>query len=232
MAEHMLLQMLVLLKRFNQATAAVLHAADWGQTSRRTDENTFAYNWTRRQGIKGLVNQTVGILGFGEIGFELAQRLLAFAPVQVLYHKRRRLQAHTETDLKIAFASLDQIVVESDILCNLLPYSPQTDLLLNADLLGRMKPGAFLVSCGSGSVIDEAALTQLMRDGHLAGAALDTYEWEPIRPDNPLLDLARNPEMNLLLTPHVAFGTDPMNRSDDFENIRRLLRGKPPLETS
>jgi hypothetical protein len=75
---------------------------------------------------------------------------------------------------------------------------------LNANVFAQMKPGAFLVSCGSGSVIDEAALAEALRAGRLAGAALDTYEWEPIRPDNPLLPVARDPAMNVLLTPHTA----------------------------
>ena len=103
---------------------------------------------------------------------------------------------------------------------------------INADVFARMKPGAYLASCGSGSVIDEAALARALRAGKLAGAALDTYEWEPIRADNPLLPLARDPEMNVLLTPHTAAGSVPAlkgGRGEDFENILRTLRGEPPL---
>ncbi|NIO42974.1 MAG: hypothetical protein GTO41_24140, partial [Burkholderiales bacterium] len=90
-AEHMVMQMLALAKRLNEATAIALDAGDWGQPSRRTDEDTFAYNWSNRERVGGICGQTIGILGLGEIGVELARRLRGFAPARILYHKRRRL---------------------------------------------------------------------------------------------------------------------------------------------
>jgi phosphoglycerate dehydrogenase-like enzyme len=116
----------------------------------------------------------------------------------------------------------------------LLPYYSETDMLIDAEFLSRMKRGAYLTSCGSGSVIDEAALAAALREGHLAGAALDTFEWEPIRPDNPLLPLARDPAMNVLLTPHTAAGSSRDADSDrtrraDYTNLVRVLRGQTPL---
>jgi phosphoglycerate dehydrogenase-like enzyme len=92
-----------------------------------------------------------------------------------------------------------------------------------------MKPGAFVVNCGSGSVIDEAALAAAVASGHLGGAALDTFEWEPLRPDNPLVALARDPAANVLLTPHTAAATLPGGREGDWANIRRLLAGEALL---
>src|SRR5690606_14012390 len=106
----------------------------------------------------------------------------------------------------------ETIIAACDLLCVLLPYSPGTDQLLNAATFAAMKPGAFVVHCGSGSVIDEAALAEALRRGHLAGAALDTFEWEPLRPDNPLVALARDPAANVLLTPHTAAATLPGGR--------------------
>lgn len=231
-AEHMLMQMLALAKRLNEATALALEAGNWGQPARRTDEDTFAYNWSKREYVTGVYQKKVGILGFGEIGAELARRLGGFSPAGLLYHKRRRLPEFAEAELGLTYVSEDRLFAESDFLCNLLPYFPETDMLINADAFARMKPGAYLVSCGSGSVIDEAALAQALRAGRLGGAALDTYEWEPIRPDNPLLPLARDAAMNVLLTPHTAAGTGPAvgaGREEDFENIRRALRGEPLL---
>jgi lactate dehydrogenase-like 2-hydroxyacid dehydrogenase len=185
-------------------------------------------------GIGRIYGHTVGILGFGEIGAELARRLRGFSPAHLLYHKRSRLSERAETELGLTFAPLDPLLAESDFLCNLLPYSPRTDRLIDAAFLSRMKRGAFLVSCGSGSVIDEAALAGALRSGHLAGAALDTFEWEPIRPDNPLLPLARSLEMNVVLTPHTAAGSrlpapDKPPRAEDYENVLRILRGEPVL---
>ena len=231
-AEHMVMQMLALTKRLNQATAVALEAGDWGQPSQRTDEDTFAYNWSNCENVGGVYQQRVGILGFGEIGAELARRLRGFAPAGIFYHRRRRLPEPAESELGLTYVSSDQLFAESDFLCNLLPYYPETDMLINTDVFARMKPGAYLASCGSGSVIDEAALAQALRAGKLAGAALDTYEWEPIRPDNPLLPLAQDPAMNVLLTPHTAAGSVSAlegGRREDFENILRSLRGEPPL---
>jgi phosphoglycerate dehydrogenase-like enzyme len=233
-AEHMVMQMLALAKRLNEVANVANQADEWGQPSRRTDEDTFAYNWSGRRDIRGLYGSTVGILGFGEIGAELARRLRGFGPAQILYYKRNRLPERAEAELGLKYTSLTELVAASDFLCVLLPYAPETDALISSDFLARLKPGAFLVGCGSGSVIDEAALAEAVREGHLSGAALDTFEWEPIRPDNPLLALARDPERNVLLTPHTAAGSGQQGRSEparrvDYENIMRILRAEPIL---
>lgn len=232
-AEHMLMQMLALVKRLPEVKAIAEAAAAWERPSRRTDENTFAYNWSGRRGIEGIYGATVGILGFGEIGAELARRLRPFAPQQLLYHKRRRLPSSVEAALGITYAEPHTIIAQSDFLCSLLPFMATTELSLNAATFAQMKPGAFLVNCGSGSVIDEAALAAAISAGHLGGAALDTFEWEPIRPNNPLVALAHNPTANVLLTPHTAAGA-PSNptaggRNDDYANIERCLAGQPLL---
>jgi phosphoglycerate dehydrogenase-like enzyme len=235
-AEHMMLQLLALAKRLPEVNTLATAAGDWGRPSLRTDENIFAYNWSGRLGVESIAEKTVGILGFGEIGVELARRLRPFLPAQILYHKRRRLPPAVEQELGLTYAERDALIAQSDFLCCLLPYSPETNLLLNAELFARMKRGAFVVHCGSGSVIDEAALADAIRTGQLGGAALDTFEYEPIRPDNPLLALARDPAMNVVLTPHTAAGTarrgDHPNarpRQTDYLNIQRLLRGEPLL---
>jgi phosphoglycerate dehydrogenase-like enzyme len=228
-AEHLLMQILALTKRLPEVSAIAQAAGDWDRPSRRTDENTFAYNWSGRTAIGGVYGQMVGILGFGEIGAELARRLQPFAPARVLYHKRRRLPAGAETELGITYAAPDAIVAESDFLCVLLPYTPETDSSLNAATFAALPRGAFVVHCGSGSVIDEAALAAAIRQGHLGGAALDTFEWEPLRPDNPLVMLARDPAANVLLTPHTAAATIPGGRALEWTNVRRVLAGEPPL---
>jgi phosphoglycerate dehydrogenase-like enzyme len=233
-AEHMLMQMLALAKRLLETSSMALKtpetvASPWGE-SRRTDANTFAYNWTQRRGISGLSGKSAGIWGFGEIGVELVRRLRGFGLSYVLYHKRARLPRRVETELGVSFAALDALLAESDFLCVLLPYSAKTDMAISADVLARLKPGTFVVSCGSGSVIDETALADAIRDGRLGGAALDTFEWEPIQANNPLLPLAREPRYNLLLTPHLAAGTsaEPPEkaRARDYDNLQRDLRGQ------
>jgi phosphoglycerate dehydrogenase-like enzyme len=229
-AEHLIMQMLALVKRLREVETIAVAAGDWG-VSRRTDEDAFAYNWSGRQGIAGLWRQTVGIGGFGEIGAELARRLAGWG-CRVLYHRRRRLPAWTEQELGIEYVTQEELFAQSDFLVNLLPYFPQTNLSLGAAQFATMKRDAFLVSCGSGSVLDEAALAQAIRSGRLGGVALDTFEWEPIQSDNPLrLLAAEGSRWNVLLTPHTAAGAPAADviptRAGDYTPILRFLAGEP-----
>jgi phosphoglycerate dehydrogenase-like enzyme len=227
-AEHMVMQLLALSKKLRQTEAIALEASDrWGE-SKRTDEDTFAYNWSERSHVEGIWQQTIGILGFGEIGAELARRLQGW-DVTLLYTKRRRLPQAVEQELGLSYVDEDELFRQCDAIANLLPYFPSTDLAIGAEHFARMKPGAYFVSCGSGSVLDEAALAEAVRSGKLGGAALDTFEWEPIKPDNPLIALAKAGH-NVLLTPHIAAGATAAaarERIGDFTNIVNFIEGKP-----
>ena len=226
-AEHMVLQMLALSKKLRQTEAIALEASpEWGE-SRRTDEDTFAYNWSGREDVEGLWERTIGIIGFGEIGAELARRLRGWG-VALLYNKRRPLPDFVEADLAITYADVDELLSRSDYVANLLPYFPSTDLWIDKTFFNKMKEGACLVSCGSGSVIDEADLAAAIESGKLGGAALDTYEWEPIRADHPLIPLAKQ-GYNVLLTPHIAAGAtaaEAEERTRDYTNIVNHIEGK------
>lgn len=226
-AEQMMLQMLGLLKRVREAMHVTAEAADYGVATQRGDEDTFAYNWSQRGGIGRLTGATVGILGFGEIGLEVAEQLRGFHCV-VLYHKRTRLPAMVEEQLRLEYATPDAIATRSDIVCSLLPYQgPQEPI--DATWFARMKPGSLFVHCGSGATVDEAALLDALRLGHLAGAALDTYTYEPLRPDNPLVQAVQEPVLNLILTPHIAAGgvtAGGHGRVQDYDNILALLEGR------
>jgi phosphoglycerate dehydrogenase-like enzyme len=225
-AEHAVMLMLALSKRLLEAQAIAASGETWGREPRRTDENTFAYNWSGRRGIGGLWRQTVGILGCGEIGVEMARRLHGWG-CTVLYNRRHRFPAFVEAELGIAYAEKEDLLAQSDYLVSLLPYTPETVHYLNAERLARLKPTACLVHCGSGGVVDEPALAEALSAGKLAGAALDTYEWEPLKPDNPLLRLP-----NVILTPHIAGGDTGDYRLElegYFQNARRVLAGEPIL---
>jgi D-3-phosphoglycerate dehydrogenase len=229
-AEHCVMQMLALAKRLREVERAALTERQ-GVESRRTDEDTFAYNWTHQRDINGMLGSTVGILGFGENGAELARRLRNWR-CTVIYHRRHRFPPVVEADLGIHYCTRERLLADSDFVVNLLPYSSETDLSLGQADFERMKPGSYLVSCGSGSVIDETALAESLRSGHLAGAALDTFEWEPLLPDNPLRVLASgDPRVNVVLTPHTAAGAPSSGstgtRADDYRPIMQLLRGEP-----
>ncbi len=225
-AEHTVMQMLALTRKLREVQAVALEASpQWG-TSRRTDENTFSYNWSGRKQINTLHGQTVGILGFGEIGSEVVHRLKNWG-CTLLYSKRSRLSAQVEAELGLTYADNDMLCSESDMLVNLLPYSSETVSLINADWLAKMKTGAMIVSCGSGGTIDEQALADAIRSGHIAGAAMDSYSSEPLQVDNPLVALARA-GANILLTPHTAAG-NAWSRTIEYTNILRHLHGEPIL---
>ncbi|KAA3654444.1 MAG: hypothetical protein DWQ04_34375 [Chloroflexi bacterium] len=227
-AEHMVMQMLALSKKMRESEAVALAAsAEWGE-SKRTDEDTFAYNWSNRENAEGLWQQTIGILGFGEIGAELARRLQGWG-CTLLYYKRRRLPEQVEVELGLTYVDQEALLVQSDFVANLLPYFASTNRLLNAAVFAKMKDGACLASCGSGSVIDEVALAEAVKNGKLGGAALDTFEWEPIQMDNPLIDLAQA-GYNVLLTPHIAAGSlaaAGQARANDYVNIVNHINDRP-----
>lgn len=229
-AEHMLMQMLATARRLRELMQLSAEAAPWAEP-RRSDEDTFAYNWARRKDVRGLAGCTIGILGFGEIGWELAKRLRVF-DCTVLYHKRRPLPPRAEEDVGIRYAAQPDLIHQSDVVCSLLPYSEATRHLADAGFFAAMKPSSIFVHCGAGGVVDEAALAAALRSAHLAGAALDTHEWEPLRPDGPLVALARDPQQNLVLTPHVAAGTGlsgGARRASEYSNLLAVLSGKTLL---
>ncbi len=229
-AEHMVLQMLATAKRLREMMAIAEAAENGGRTPAPCDEDYYAFNWTNVEGLQALWRSTVGILGMGEIGMEVARRLQGWS-CTVLYNKRHPLPPRAERELNVHYADRETLLAQSDFVCMLVPYFPDTAQSLDADFFARMKPGACFVSCGGSGVVVEAALAEAVRSGHLAGAAVDTYSWEPIRPDNPLLSLARGSRANVVLTPHVAAGPGTERaiveeRASDYANLMRLLRGE------
>lgn len=233
-AEHALMMMLAVVKRLGRSLNAALSARPSGEP-KRTDEDTFAFNWLGYGDIGALVGKTVAIVGMGEIGVELARLLRGFPLAAILYYKRTAYPSEVDNELNIRYASWDECLRRADVLVSLLPYSAETDSRrggLNVDALARMKPGAYLVHLGSGSVLDERALIEALQSGRLAGAALDTYEYEPLQPDHPLVELARQPDSNLLLTPHTAAASAPGDRAEGYAPILNYLRGQGGNDSS
>ncbi len=143
----------------------------------------------------------LGILGMGRIGQAVARRAAAFG-MQVHYHNRRRLRTEIEENLQATYwDSLDQMVARMDVLCINCPSTPSTFHLMNARRLKLMKPDAVLVNTSRGEVVDENALTRMLRAGDIAGAGLDVYEnGTDINPR--LRELP-----NVVLLPHMGSAT-------------------------
>ena len=145
--------------------------------------------------------RSLGILGMGRIGQAVARRARAFG-MKVHYHNRNRLRPETEADLGAKYwGSLNQMLAQVDILTIHCPHTPSTYHIMNARRLALMKPSAVIVNTSRGDVIDENALTRMLRSGEIAGAGLDVYEGgaEP----NPRLRALKN----VVLLPHMASAT-------------------------
>jgi glyoxylate reductase len=144
-----------------------------------------------------LQGKTLGVVGMGRIGRAVARRASAFG-MRVLYAQRRRLLPSEEAALGAAFAPLEELLGRCDVVTLHCPLTPETRHLLDSKRLGSMKPGAILINTGRGPLVDETALVEALRSGHLSGAGLDVYEREPeLAPG-----LKECP--NVLLLPHAG----------------------------
>jgi lactate dehydrogenase-like 2-hydroxyacid dehydrogenase len=149
----------------------------------------------------GLQGKTLGIVGLGAIGQATARRARAFG-MEIAYTQRTRAGAELETELGGArYLTLDELLASADIVSLHAPLTEQTHHLINAARLREMKRSAYLVNTSRGPVIDEAALARALRDGVIAGAALDVFEREP-EVDEALLALD-----NVVLVPHLGSAT-------------------------
>ena len=149
-----------------------------------------------------IAGKRLGILGMGRIGRAIAQRAQGFG-IDIHYHNRRRIHPDTEAKLGATWwESLDQMLARIDILSINVPHTPSTFHLMNARRLKLMKPSAYVVNTARGEVIDENALTRMLRAGELAGAGLDVYEHGADM--NPrLIELP-----NVMLLPHMGSATE------------------------
>jgi phosphoglycerate dehydrogenase-like enzyme len=170
-----------------------------------------------------LRGRTVGLLGAGRIGRAVAERLKPF-DVRLIYFDPVALPREIEHSLGLERRSFDELLVEADILSLHLPLTAATRRAIDVAALARMKPGAYLVNTSRGGLVDEPALIAALRDGRLAGAALDVFDPEPPVAGNPLLAMP-----NVVLMPHVAAGTRDAFMEKMrfiFDNLERFWRGE------
>lgn len=151
--------------------------------------------------------KTLGIIGMGNIGSQVARMAHDGLGMEVVGYSRR-ISKKQNTDFGCLTPDMAEVVSRADFLSLHLPGSDATYHLLNADLLSHMKPTAFLINTGRGEVIDEAALIKMLQEGKLRGAALDVFEGNLPKEDNPLLSMD-----NVIVTPHTAaFTTEALER--------------------
>ncbi len=211
-AEHTIMLMLALLKRLPAAEQAT-RAGRWP-----TGELVQA-------GIGDLNGATVGLIGLGTIGKEVAKRLAPFGS-RIVYTKPHRLDEAAETQLGVTYAPLNELLAVSTIVSVHVPLSDSTRALIGEAELAAMRPGAVLVNTSRGEVVDEAALLRAIGSGRLAGAALDVLQHEGDGA-NPFADLPQ-----VIITPHIA-GASRLSvlriMQMAAENVARFVNGQTPL---
>jgi D-3-phosphoglycerate dehydrogenase len=178
-----------------------------------------------RTGVKG---RTLGIVGFGKIGSEVADRMKPFG-VEIIAIKK-----HPDDKLARKFGlkflggpdDLDHVMAQSDFVVVTLRVTDETIGMISEEKLRKMKNTAFIVNVSRGEVIDEDGLYKVLAEKKIAGAGLDVLEKEPPDPNTPLLKLD-----NVILTPHIGGKTEPsyaMMSKEGIDNIKRVLRGERP----
>ena len=165
---------------------------------------------------------TLGIIGLGRIGKELAKRANVCG-MKVQYHNRSQLNASIEKECNATYATLEAILQTSDVISIHTPLTPSTKHLINKERLSQMKPTAFLVNTSRGGVIDQQALVTALQDRVIAGAALDVFEHEPRVPEE-LLQMEQ-----VVLTPHNGTGTYEARQAmleEALGYIKKFLSGE------
>ncbi|MGD2069624.1 MAG: phosphoglycerate dehydrogenase [Gemmatimonadota bacterium] len=188
----------------NTVSAAELAMALVLSTVRRipeADRTIREGRWERSRfaGVE-LRGKTLGLVGAGRIGGEVARRARAFGMVVVVHDPW--LTDERADDLGVARMELDALLGRADVVSLHVPLTDETRGMIDADRIGRMKAGAFLVNASRGGVVDEHALARALVDGRLGGAALDVYAEEPLPEDSPL-----RAAPGLVLTPHLGAST-------------------------
>ncbi len=184
------------------------------------DQKTRNGEWVRSTGME-LKSKTIGILGLGAIGKDLARYAQGFS-MNVMAYDPYINEAYAKEN-NITVASFEQVIESCDVISLHLPLTDKTRHLIDRDVIGRMKRGALLVNTSRGGIIDEDAAYEGLKDGHLGGLALDAFEAEPPK-QSPLFQLE-----NVVVTPHTGAHTKEatQNMADlAVENLIQVLSGQ------
>ncbi|HKL78945.1 MAG TPA: D-2-hydroxyacid dehydrogenase [Mobilitalea sp.] len=180
--------------------------------------------WEEIRRTRDFYGSTIGIIGMGDIGMELAKRSKALG-ARVLGVKRTRSSMPEYVDRLYTIEEIDEVLQQADYVVLALPNTQKTNGIVSEQRLRKMKPDAFLVNIGRGALVDQEALIKALKENLIGGVGLDVTEPEPLPQDNPLWELP-----NVMITPHVS-GISPSNdriRIDLFvKNLERYLTGEP-----
>ena len=189
-----------------------VHAGDW------TRSIDFCY-WQRP--LIEVSGKTAGIIGFGRIGMAVARILRAMNVRVLAYSRTERPEGWELAD----YVPLDDLIAQSDFIFLHCPLTPETEGLINAANIARMKDGVIIVNNGRGQLVVEADLAAALTSGKVAYATVDVASTEPIRADNPLLSAP-----NCIITPHISWATKEARErimQMTAENVKSFIEGKP-----
>jgi D-3-phosphoglycerate dehydrogenase len=199
-AEHAVAMVLALCRRIPQADASLRSGA-----------------WSRSQftGVQ-LYRKTMGIVGLGRIGAQVARRTQAFGMTVIAFDPY--ISDDVARELNVTLVDIDELLARSDFISLHTALTTETRSMINARAITRMKQGVRLVNCARGGLIDEAALVDALQSGHIAGAALDVFADEPLPADSPLRSLP-----DVVLTPHIAASTLEAQRDVGTQIVDQVL---------
>ncbi len=187
--------------------------------------NQSRHQWKDEGEVTSLAGATVVIVGFGDIGRAFG-KLCRLLGAHVIGIRRHQGPVPPEADAMGTLAELPKFLAQADVVASVLPGTPETAHLYDAQLFKTMKQGALFLNCGRGNAVVQEDLRQALLEGHLAGAALDVTDPEPLPPDSPLWDVP-----NLLITPHIS-GDHHLPQTWDrvvaiaARNLRHYLAGE------
>jgi D-3-phosphoglycerate dehydrogenase len=205
-AEHTMALMLALARNIPQANS-LLKSGKWQKE--------------RFVGTE-LRNKTLGVVGLGKVGAEVAKRAQAFEMRVIAYDPY--ISADYASNLKVNLVSLDELLKESDFITLHMPLTETTRNLISAECLAKMKPTVRIINCARGGLCDEEALLKAIQQGKIAGAAIDVFSNEPLT-DSPLFE-----EDKIIVTPHLGASTIEAQRNvaqEAAEQVLTVLQGQP-----
>jgi phosphoglycerate dehydrogenase-like enzyme len=217
-AEHVIALVLALAKRLPSAVRYQLKRT-WAQQQ----------IWRESPRPREIAGATLGLVGLGSIGVETAKRAAALGMSVIAVREHPEMPSDASVNKVFGANELEELLQASDYVVLAAPLTARTRALINRDRLRQMKPDAYLINVSRGALVDEPALIEALKQGRIAGAALDVFEKEPLPPQSPLWKTA-----NVLITPHSAAFTERLwerHYALISENLRRLLAGMPLLNT-
>jgi phosphoglycerate dehydrogenase-like enzyme len=222
-AEQAFALMIALAKDFGRYEGVVTadDLAKAGHPIRSYDRRyTGGSNYARIPHLRLLKGATLGIVGLGEVGRELARRAAAFGMI-LLYHQRTRLGDVEELTLGARYATLDELMGQSDYIVVQLPLNDSTRGIIGRKELAAVKPGAFLINTARAHLVEREALLEALESGRLAGVGMDVGYEEPWSPDDPLL---KYKDGRVIVMPHTAVCDRKVGLGDLAEMCRNIWR--------